>query len=104
SKTQKYLFDLFSNKLDQDFDRYDAKHPLVYKLFCEVALNLINKGQKHYSADAILHVIRYESAIKKDILEMFKINNNYSSRYARKFMQEYPQHAGFFETRVLKPL
>ncbi|HYK57484.1 MAG TPA: hypothetical protein VEV15_13540 [Flavisolibacter sp.] len=101
---QPNIFDLFSNRIDQDFDSYDTRHPQVYKRFCELALGLIKKGHKHYSADALLHVIRYESTVKKEPLELFKINNNFSSRYARKFLAEFPEHKGFFETRVLRPL
>ncbi len=96
------LLDLFAGPIDEAFALYNAAHPEVYASFCEIALGLIRRGHKHYSADAILHVIRYRAAIKKDVLTLYKINNNYTSRYARKFMQDYPHHAGFFETRVLK--
>ena len=98
------LFEILSNKIDQDFDSYDRRHPEVYNRFCQIVQGLIRKGHRHYSADAILHVIRYEAAVKKDPLELFKINNNFSSRYARKFIQEFPEHKGFFEIRVLRPL
>lgn len=101
---QRNLFDLLSTKIDNDFDVYDRSNPQVYVRFCKIAKSIISKGHKHYSADAILHVIRYESAIKKHPLELFKINNNYSSRYARKFLSEHPEHKNFFETRVLRPL
>jgi hypothetical protein len=101
---QKNLFDLLLTKIDNDFDVYDRANPMVYRRFCEIAQSIITKGLKHYSADAILHVIRYESTVKKEPMELFKINNNYSSRYARKFMSDHPQHKKFFETRVLRPL
>lgn len=96
------LFDLFAGPIDEAFSQYHAAHPEVYASFCAIALGLIRRGHQHYSADAILHVIRYKVAIKKDVLSLCKINNNFTSRYARKFMRDYPKHEGFFETRVLK--
>ena len=96
------ILELFGAKMDAEFAVYNASRPEIYRMFCETALGLIRKGHKHYSADAILHVIRYKQAVNKEVGELFKINNNYTSRYARKFIKDYPQHAGFFEMRVLK--
>ena len=101
---QKNLFDLLSTRIDNEFEAYDKSNPHVYKRFCEIADSIIKRGHKHYSADAILHVIRYESTVKKEPFELFKINNNYSSRYARKFISDHPEHNNFFEIRVLRPL
>lgn len=32
----------------------------VFELFCQKAMALIARGKRHYSADAILHVVRFE--------------------------------------------
>lgn len=103
-KQQVNIFDLLSTGIDRDFERYDKKHPQVYKRFCELTFGLIAKGRAHYSADALLHIIRYESVVQKEPGELYKINNNYSSRYARKFIAEHPEYKNFFETRVLRPI
>lgn len=96
------LFDLYAGPIDSAFAEFNAGHPEVYSSFCSIALSLIKRGHKHYSADAILHVIRFRAAIKKEVLSVYKINNNFTSRYARKFIEDYPQHSEFFETRILK--
>jgi len=69
-------------------------------MFCALALGRIKLGFKHYSADAIFHRIRWEMT-KPEYKEgeEFKINNNYTSVYARGFMNKYPEHAGFFRLR-----
>lgn len=78
-------------------EEYDAAHPDIWRMFVQFTLQLVRSGVRHYSADGICHKIRFETALRggKD----FKINNNMTSYYARKFLAAYPEHWGFFETR-----
>ena len=84
------------------FEKYNRDHPKVYEYFKRFAFEAIAAGQKEFSSDAILHRIRWFVTIEQSPYEDYKINNNYSSRYARKFIEDFPQHAGFFKTRKLK--
>ena len=79
------------------FLQYDIENPAIWSQFEEIALNLIRHGKSHYSAYAILEVIRYHTAIRGK--DEFKVNNNYRSGYARKFRNKYPQHEKFFAIR-----
>lgn len=88
--------------INSDFTAFDQAHPEIYELFCRYALNLIRAGRRRYSADAILHVIRYQQVVRKEGEELYKINNNFTSRYARKFIQDNPKYYGFFEFRSLR--
>jgi len=78
--------------------RYDAKHPEIWEQFKKITFDLIRRGTKHYGAKAIFEIIRYHRIIEYGDDE-FKCNNNYTAYYARKFMNIYPEHKGFFETR-----
>lgn len=89
---------LFDKDIDARFAEYDAAHPEVWELFIRCCERLIGLGFKHYSADAIMHQIRWHHHVERGVAD-FKINDHFSSRYARKFLAAYPQHAGFFETR-----
>jgi len=82
------------------FERYHAENPEIWESFKEATFALIKVGRKHFSADAILHSIRFNTALRggKD----FKINNNYSSMYSRLFTANFPEHKDFFEQRILK--
>jgi len=82
------------------FERYHAENPEIWQQFKDATFALIRVGRNHFSADAILHSIRFNTVIRggKD----FKINNNYSSMYSRMFTANYPEHTGFFEQRILK--
>jgi len=80
------------------FEQYDAQNPSVWRMFKQFAFDVICAGHRRFSADSILHRIRWETSIAtKDV--RFKINNNFSADYARKFMREYPQFGNFFEIR-----
>jgi hypothetical protein len=64
-------------------------------------LQLKRKGWNHYGIKAIVEVVRFHRALETTDPD-FKLNNNYSSRYARILMDEEPELAGFFQTRELK--
>jgi len=80
------------------FEQYDLHNPRVWELFKQFTFEAISAGHTRFSADSILHRIRWETSIITNDAH-FKINNNFSADYARKFMAEYPQHNQFFELR-----
>jgi len=86
-------------ELGLEFARYHAANPQVWRLFVRFTTDLIRRGFEHYSADAVLHRIRWHTDVETRSPEEFKINNNYTAEYARMFHQLYPEHAGFFRTR-----
>lgn len=83
------------------FEHYDRQNPLVWEFFKQFTFEVIRAGHRRFSADSILHRIRWETTVKTT--GRFKLNNNYSADYARKFITEFPQFKGFFETRKRQP-
>lgn len=90
--------------IDAAFAAFDAEHPEVYRLFEKFADQARFSGIKRYSADAILHRIRWHCNIDcgRRGWNEFKIDNNFSSRYSRKLMTLRPDFEGFFALRELK--
>lgn len=76
---------------------YDHGNPLVWEYFVLFTFEMIEKGYKRIGSKMIFERIRWETMIKGD---PFKVNNNYTPYYARKFEREYPQHKGIFSKRV----
>lgn len=70
----------------------------VAALFESYAIAVIRTGLGRYSARAVLHRIRWHHHVEKGNRE-FKCNDHWTPALARWFMEKYPQHAGFFETR-----
>lgn len=70
----------------------------VVDFFERFTLELIERGFTRYSADAILHRIRWHYQVERGDRE-FKVNNNWAAPLSRWFMGKHPQYRGFFATR-----
>lgn len=68
-------------------------------LFERLALSVAEKGFGRYSADAILHQVRWHYHVVRGDRE-FKCNDHWTAPLARWFLQRHPELPGFFETRV----
>ena len=79
--------------------RFHAEHPKVWKYFVRFTFEMIDRGYSHYSVKAVFERIRWEMDAGGDGTHAFKLNNNYTAFYGRRFMRMYPEHSGFFRTR-----
>lgn len=75
--------------------------PEVCVMFEAYALQAIGSGVTRYSADAILHRIRWFHHVERGNRD-FKANNDWSSALARWFLAKHPDCVGFFELRRLR--
>jgi len=97
------LFDDFNDRrsIAQRFAEFDAAHPEVYAAFAMFAAQMRGRGYTHYSADGIMHIVRYHAAVNAERDGGgFKINNNFVALYARKLVAADPSFAGFFAFRI----
>lgn len=88
--------------IQERWDAFLLAHPEFWTEFVKRTFQLINRGIQHYSADAICHIVRFHSAVDGRDVEEYKINNNYTALAARRFQEEFPEHAAFFNTRIRK--
>lgn len=95
------LFDS-AGPLDQKFWEYHQENPHVYELFKNFTRAARAAGYNNYSAKAIFERVRWHMSIETKDETGFKLNNNYTSRYARLMEQEHPEYAGFFHKRTMK--
>lgn len=88
------------NKLRDEltFEQYHALNPQVYSKFCLYTEMLIKSGRKKLGAKAVIERIRWDTMI--DTVGVFKVNNNYTSAYSKKFEQDHPEFKGIFEHRI----
>lgn len=100
---------LVSTTTDRTYERIKPEYPdgfwawldkneHVYQAFVRLAIRGQKKGLRHWSARAIIHVLRWQTAME-DSDELFKINNSYTPGLARLAMQEYPLLNDFFLIR-----
>lgn len=70
----------------------------VCRHFEKLALDLVGMGFARYSADALLHQVRWHWQVERGD-RGFKVNNNWSAPLARWFLARNQKAAGFFELR-----
>ena len=95
--SQLHLFDGINNN---KFPKYHNENPHIYEAFKLYTFKSIDKKFNHFSAEFVFNIIRWETSIGGN--DLFKLNNNYKAFYSRMFMNEYPQHKGYFRTRKSK--
>lgn len=71
--------------------------------FVRLSVRMLNRGHKHYSADAICHRIRWHLNLQRGPdVGGYKINNNHVSKLARFAESREPRLVGFFAKRKLQ--
>lgn len=70
----------------------------VAELFEKLAFRCIEQGFRRYSADALLHRIRWHFQVERGQRD-FKCNDHWTATLSRWFMRVHPDRQGFFETR-----
>ena len=91
-------FAQYSLKTKERFSVFHSENPGVYEEFKKLAFDMKYAGKKKYSAQALVYVLRWNKDVstKGDV---FKINNDFTSIYARMMMSDYPVMEGFFSIR-----
>lgn len=88
------------------FEIYDVQNPKIWELFKKFALQILekrkHKAKNKTSAKLIIERIRWEIYVETISDDGYKINDAWSSRYARKFADEFPEHATLFNYRSLR--
>lgn len=87
-----------------DFNAWLKANPKVWNQFVAFTFEMIGAGHRHYSADSVLHRIRWETDTKTTLNgqaagRALKLNNNLTPFLARHFHDVYPTHRDFFRTR-----
>lgn len=80
------------------FWEFHKSNPNVYELFKRFTFELIQRGHKHYSSDAVIHRIRWHTSLETTG-DGFKVNDHYPAFYSRLFHRDYPEHDAFFRKR-----
>lgn len=87
--------------IKEAFEIFHRDNPQVYELFRRFTFQAIDAGRKDFGAKAVVERIRWSSMVETTG-DIYKINNNFVSFYARMFMENHPEHQGLFETRRSK--
>jgi hypothetical protein len=81
------------NSINGKFLEFHKKNPNIYLMFKSVAYELHLAGETRLGSKYITELMRYKFKVR--------VNNLFTSRYARKFVQEFPSYKSLF---ILKPI
>ena len=88
--------------IDAAFEAFHDANPWVYRELCALARDLVARGHHRVGMKMLFEVLRWSYAMSTDDPSSdFKLNNNYTSRYARLIMDLEVDLDGVFETRRL---
>ena len=88
--------------LEEKFKQFDKDNPHVWDLFVKYTEDVVRAGKKNYSSKAIFERIRWHTDIETKSDVQFKLSNNHTAYYARKYMDTFPDRQGFFNTKQLR--
>lgn len=94
--------DNYRGKWAAKFEQFDADNPHIYELVKKYTFDVIRAGKRRIGINSIFERIRWYTDIETRSDDEFKINQNFTPYYARKFMADFPQHHGIFATRQLR--
>jgi hypothetical protein len=90
-----------SGSIERDFLEFHQANPLVYERLVQLAREWKRRrGNRKVGMKMLFEVLRWEVAMRTTG-DDFRLNNNYTSYYARLIMEREPDLRGLFETRAL---
>lgn len=91
------------SKIDTDFDQFHTLNPAVYDTLVALARQAKARGHERIGIKMLFEVVRWEHLLKTyDPASDFRLNNNYTSRYARLIMSNEPDLRNVFNVRDLR--
>lgn len=88
--------------IDDAFTIFHNKNPRVYEVFLEQCLRAVSLKRTKISAKQIIGYVRWHVSMTTETTDGFKINDAFTSRYARLFADKYPQYKDLFNYRELR--
>ena len=87
--------------LQAEFNEFDAANPHVWEWYCHFADEAIRHGRTKCGSKEIIERIRWHINLTTTDPN-FKICNNHTPYYARKWLALHPEHPEFFVLRELR--
>lgn len=82
-----------------DFLRFHMENPHVYGEIVKLAREMKANNHERWGIKGIFEVLRWRYAIQTSGDECFKLDNRYTSHFARLVMEQEPDLKDFFQTR-----
>jgi hypothetical protein len=89
--------------IDQRFRDFHGNNPAVYTELVRMARQMQSRGYQKIGIELVFAAYRWNQMLHTSADEYnYKLNNNFTSRYARLIMTQEEDLADFFHTRTLR--
>jgi hypothetical protein len=92
---------LLEDPIDARFTDFHHMNPHVYVRLVAMARQWMGAGHDKCSIDMLFHLLRWEHGIHTTG-DQLRLNDHFTSRYARLISANEPDLSGLFNTRTLK--
>lgn len=93
--------DTADDHIQERFLQFHRDNPHIYASLVKLAREARKTGRKRYAIELLFGRLRWQMEVEIRSDEPFKLNDHYTSRYARLMMELEPDLVDMFEIRVL---
>ena len=91
------------NTIEERFQAFHAANPVVYKCLIKLTQESFLRGTERHGLKAMWEQLRYRIATSRvRLADGYNFNNDFTSRYVRLLVKEFPAYRGLFELRHLR--
>ena len=90
--------------IQERFEKFHSDHPHVYEILVKFAKEAKKSGKTKLGTKLLVERARWELMFLTKSEDSFKINNSYTSRYARLIMEQEGELEDFFNLRNIKTI
>lgn len=83
------------------FEDFHRDNPQVYAELLKLAKRAAARGCTRLGIKCLWESVRYNLSVSTYSPDGYKLNNDFTARYARLLMEQEPELAGLFETRAM---
>ncbi|HKY57631.1 MAG TPA: hypothetical protein VJL80_06305 [Aeromicrobium sp.] len=87
--------------IQQRFERFHADNPWVYSALESLTADWLTRGHRRVGIKQMFEVVRWQYG-RSTSGDSFKVNNDFTSRYARALLDAHPEWADAIEVRELR--
>lgn len=92
-----------AHTIQERFEAFHHANPQVYAELVKLARRAKRQGQQRIGIELLFAVVRWRRIMAtRDESSSFKLNDHYTSRYARLIMEQERDLDGFFATREIR--
>ena len=86
--------------IQERFQKFDGDNPHIYAELVALTRQAYERGRKKIGMKMLFEILRWNRLINTTGKD-FKLSNDFTSRYSRKIMSEYPELDGMFDIKEL---